>query len=359
MKFLATVLLALLSSASFAGISVYDSLNTAHGPRFKSRSCEAGIMKLDRQIFRLKELEAGIVPLARLNKSKIFYHYTDAKVLLQLLVAEEEDRSKAQTTIVNNGSLEEIFTFSYKSTGDNAAGRGLYLAGNPLSSIDYGKIQTSFKIKEDTKIVKMSSFELLEILSNLLMKHNLISPCNNRPDVSLLMTLILQESGVDLIFYDEYSDWFMLVNESVIEETNIIAGIRSDYDLINKMLDANRIDEMEGLSLALKCPIFNNCHKDILEKIIRHNHLNFLPDLIHANINLELWENAYTDISSAFNRNLKAKNTAVVDALLSVSCAPNDYGDKRISGLADYLVDHAPDSLNMYAKTRKQAVCGQ
>ncbi|WP_408095827.1 hypothetical protein ACJVC5_12355 [Peredibacter sp. HCB2-198] len=357
-KIISLLLLGLITTSAFPAISLHEEINGDYSEYSVEKSCAEKLLKIDRSEFRIQSIEEQAVPLSSITDSRIFYHYTNAQPMLTLLAADETDRQKAQSIIEANRGLEEILKFSFKSQGMNLAGRGFYLAKDPYSSIIYGTIQVSFLIPGDARTLILSTSLLDQEIKKFLAKRKMVTSCfyDNR-NRSLVKTLILQESGIDFYFYDKNNYWFMLLNEELIQETRVITGVNSSADMLLKMTEAGRLNELNN-RLGVDCSKDKpDCKTDILNTLIRQNEVSAVGKFIKGNHYPFGWKNSYQEISSAFNQSLKNKNYEMVDQFLSASCSLEVHEDQKRRKLAEYLVDKAPRDKRKLVKARKQAVC--
>jgi hypothetical protein len=212
---------------------------------------------VSRSFFHIQQLTQDSIALKDIKLGKHFYHYTNSSVVAEYFFPNVPDRSHAQDQIQRAGNLEKILTFSFKNGIINLAGPGFYLAANPFSSREYGKNQIHFELDPEARVYQdlrvattdhsprlaQIKKQLADSLRNLAPQTSFV-PC--REDT--LIGIALQESGIDLVYYDQNHSWVALFNEDVVRSSDVIFDIEFDYQVIKKLAHADRLGELDARS---------------------------------------------------------------------------------------------------------------
>lgn len=335
-----------------AGISVRDLLSGKETSEIAlNKDCAERILKIDRSKYVVAYIQDKIVSLDQVTTGKVFFHYSKAEVLIDVLKAQD--------------GLESIMKHAYASTGDNVAGNGFYLAGNPFSSKRYGPIQVSLKINPKARTLQLNIDDFINFVGNLSESERLSYICRDQALTrSLLQTLVLQENGVDLYLYDDPMMWYLLLNEDVVQGTDVIYPIRDEAHVIFKMSEAKRLDEIDvklfknekpvarenmpfySLEYALSQVCYAeemSCYKEVLETLVDYRNYYYLDAFLAL-------QHEYLDLvlSEVFNQELKKGNVANSEAILKISCKYQ---------LQDFLIEKALWKYRKELKRKRAAFC--
>lgn len=314
---------------------------------FSTFHCTNEVLRLKKNDFIIAEIKNDIKPLREIRTGNTFFHYTNARELPAILYSTEPNRKKAHEQTLQTGGYKSILNYSFKTNGDNVAGRGIYLSANPFSSSSYGKTQVKYVLPKDTKTLQMNHDKFNLIIEKFALAQ-FSSYCASNPQLlQVLKTLVLQASGVDLYLYDDPMMWFLLVNEDLIQETAII---RNQYlrDTIFEMINTGRASELDVTIFKISkprgrhnVPPYNLSKQlsehavfqgDILKALAKNNELQILSLFIsqrHPN-----------DLSRNLNQNLEDQDQEEINAIVKGSCLIKMQDQQQL--LADYLIENAP-----------------
>lgn len=226
-----------------AQVSIYEYAQQGKGSVLGlTPVCIQQIKNIPRKDLDLPELRKTVA-LKELNIGTHLYHYTTVPLLQTLLKSDVPDRAQAQTEIERDGGLVAIMEHSLSSNG--LVGPGFYMAANPFSSIDYGAIQVSFDLDPETRVLvqdyhQYKPEDLVDGAPSLKLGY---IECGK-----VFISLLLQESGVEMMYYNQNKEWFLLLDTSMVKETAVLTSVRIAEDALKEMLRANRTSEIRGLA---------------------------------------------------------------------------------------------------------------
>lgn len=258
MKYL-LIFISLIVTKVHADLNLYDLFLEGKTEFTLMDQCKNGLKQEKvRDSFSSKVVRTNILTLEQLGIDRYFFHYTNAKAVLEILEETEKDREEAQKRILYNNGYQRLVNHGliHPETIYNAGGPGFYLAASPYSSAEYGDAQIMFKINSQATTFRNPKV-LANELDQLIRREPLISTC---PKV-LLKTLLLDENNVDLYFYNANAGWFTVLNEDVFQESlislkktshweGIIAHMASQGNIAPLLSDIDELtDEHTGISL--------------------------------------------------------------------------------------------------------------
>lgn len=177
--------------------------------------CQKSLKKLYSKNGNLSSetIKKMIIPLMDWSSTKFsvqhyFYHYTD---------------NTSASVSIPERDFDKIFSFFKQRPLLGCCGTmfaaGMYFANEPVSSRDYGKHLMELKLSPNTPVIDGTLINWPEVVSEL-QKRDLKEPLKNCSFD--LRALILEDSGVDLIYYfhaprpEGKFPWFILLNSRSI-----------------------------------------------------------------------------------------------------------------------------------------------
>ena len=237
MKFTAFFTLLLVSYTSFAGTNLLDLIQGGKA-KYSLAGCTAFIQAANHQTLVSNTLKTGIVK-ARNSRyfDEYYFHYTNAAILGQTLKSDMADRDAAQKEIIKNGGYSAILNYqmTYYDALSNVAGVGFYIAANPFSSHSYGDQQLALKVSPDANF-----FDLIKnksIYDAALKEKTTQFPAFAGCNANLQFSLLMNENGIDLVHYNDESEWLVVFNEDIFTMSRMTyVGSISDTALIGKLV---------------------------------------------------------------------------------------------------------------------------
>lgn len=234
------IFISLIASKVHADLNLYDLLLAGKTEFTLMDQCKNGLKQEKvRDSFNSKVVRTNSLTLEQLGIDRYFFHYTNAKAVLEILEETEKDREEAQKRILYSNGYQRLVNHGliHPETIFNAGGPGFYLAASPYSSAEYGDAQIMFKINSQAATFK-NSIILANELDQLIKREPSISTC---PE-AVLKTLLLDENNVDLYFYNTPAGWFTVLNEDVFQESLISIKKTSHWEgIIAHMARQNNI----------------------------------------------------------------------------------------------------------------------
>ncbi|MBC77949.1 MAG: hypothetical protein CME64_18230 [Halobacteriovoraceae bacterium] len=174
-----------------------------------------------------------IQSLEELGFDPYYFHYTRSQT-----------KKKLKTfSIIHDASINKENGFrdilkhqmTYYDALSNAAGTGYYISANPFSSANYGNEQILLTVKQTAKVYDTTDKTKKKIYDSEMSRLWTVTSLNECP-AKLIMSLLMDENGVDLWYYSKNSQWFSVFNEDIFEDSSIL-NIGSEYSsLITKKM---------------------------------------------------------------------------------------------------------------------------
>lgn len=348
-----------------AKITIYDQILEGKGSDFQIKEeCADLISKVPRENFKDQELVQWIQPLNEFTNKNYFFHYTDAEVFLELF----DDEAPTP----NN--WEQVMGHSYRSKGINFAGNGFYIAVDPFSSRSYGSIQLRVTLDHKAKMIYDPRNE--RVIKTLKSKAEVLGlkECLNEP---LLRTIYLQENGVDLIYYEYWKNWFMLINEDIVQETALLTNIDSTHDVYVEMARVDRLGEATNaltgsLETALMrnfsfmdrcdekakstdCSLSESDYEILVHGIFKLNDSETMKYFIQSLPYVSLQR--YPFLASIIVEESREGNKEMAKRLVAAGCEAYDLRVRPLVSLMDHIIEEAPKNLKNDLKKLQKNNC--
>ena len=268
MKVFLCILISFYATTGFGRVNIYDLVREGKEKQLLiSPKCARSIISHARNDFNYPELLKYTKPLKDLKLGKNFFHYTQADVLKKILHSEMKDRKAAQDLIILENGYESILSHSIPLGG--VVEGGIYVAANPLTSLSYGPIQIRYRLNENAKIyIEEEDYRNKGSRTELIITA-LSEELANCPR-EIIGSLMLQETGIDLHFYDDSVEWFVIVNDDIIEETAIAEKISGIKEIVQEMSKAGRLREVRAkeLKYMLDSGLLDTSQKELIREAL-------------------------------------------------------------------------------------------
>jgi hypothetical protein len=212
------LMVAALGESCFAFIKkVYES-----GKTLSSKAVVDASYRLKKQEFRSGEHNFD------------FFHYTQARSMLDQFHPEIKDREKAHAMAVDEDAYSKMLLFvrngqGAASSGEGAGSRVLYVAEDPKSSRSFGPMRVRFMLGRYSRAI-YGPEALPPAMQELERRFpGFTNACPTMkvahyPVWSNAFIAIAEDSGIDIIHYlntRKKGGWFQLVNPEIIRETEL------------------------------------------------------------------------------------------------------------------------------------------
>ena len=193
------------SFSALAGTNLLDLYKA--GKAQYNTGCQSFIQSATHDSLKSDAIKKALQPASGFSGFDLYYfHYTNAPQVSQLV------QSKSYNAIME-------YQMTYSDALSNAAGVGFYLSANPFSSASYGSSQVSFSISPDAKIFDSTADAntYQSVLRQKIQSEPGFSSCAGMVQYSLLMN----ENGADLVYYNRDSQWFVVYNEDILKDSAV------------------------------------------------------------------------------------------------------------------------------------------
>lgn len=236
-NFILAIFLVSISYDGWSKTKLVDLLKAGKNQYYLSPQCKAFIQSSNDSTFHIPEMKKFLRKSRELPFfDDVYYHYTNAPILPKLLKEDIQNREEAQKAIIKSGGYRNILEFQMtdKNALDNVAGVGFYVAANPFSSLNYGKIQLALKISPEASVLNYS--ENGNEVRNLVHKIETANPQFRSCEEMVKISIALNENDVDLLYYDSGNEWFVVFNEDIITQSKVATIPVSDQQEVFKKL---------------------------------------------------------------------------------------------------------------------------
>ncbi len=242
-KYLGLVFILLTSLNSWGDSNLLDLLKAKKNKYALNTNCQNFIQNATHSTLKSSTLQALT---QKLSDTKFahgnFYHYTDNSILKTILKADVSDRTKAQKDIILDKGYTSIMEYqmTYGDALSNVIGVGFYVAANPFSSATYGKYQVSLGFSEKT--VFFDYLKNADTVTKLVAQKKVESPRLGGCQLELILSLLFDENGIDIVHYNRDQDWMVIFNEDVIESSSLSLINATDMStIIRKMIQETNV----------------------------------------------------------------------------------------------------------------------
>jgi hypothetical protein len=218
----------LLATTVQGQVSLYEYAAQGRGAEVGlNPACMGQLAQVPRGELQKPELRARGVPLSTLGIGVNLFHYTNARVVKDLLTPPEP--------------AGRVAVMKHSLAAYGLAGLGFYMAANPYSSLEYGSIQVRFRWDPATLVLvdkpRQDGNYLEDAYPEL---ERRLSACGG----DVLAAMLLQENGISMILYDKSSEWLVVVDTTQVRDVKVLEGFTGGMDQARQLMrKAGRSDE--------------------------------------------------------------------------------------------------------------------
>jgi hypothetical protein len=210
------------------GMACVDSLLSVYrnGKTLYNSAAVKMSQKISEVPFRSERYSHLIASSKRTN----FFHYTNARAMLDQFHPELQDRKQAHKKSISDGTYDQAFLYLKdkmsldRLTGGRRIFNGVfYVAEDPESSKNYGTLRVTFNLNPNAKLISIPASKTnceLSIWAELISK---TPEVERNCDCAAVQYFIYDDSDIALIDYNDNSDrmWFQLLNPNSIESIEL------------------------------------------------------------------------------------------------------------------------------------------